>query len=185
MSSYFEPPNNKPFETSPAFFRPEVLDKYKNNPDIYQLHGREIHKIDGWGLRTFDVNEEGQVHTYLCYLGDLPYEEQLYWKSFNEEPKGSISKRAYETDFEGKWSELMNPVEVLKHLLENVRTELPLLFPRLTSQDIAKLHRVLTDNRKQWGETLLQLDQLIVELLDKKQTQTLAKAYGTAPKVMI
>lgn len=182
MSSYFEPPNNKPFETSPAFFRPEVLDKYKNNPDLYELRDRQVYKIDGWSLRTYDVNEEGQVHTYLRYLADLPYEEQFYWKSFNEKPKGSTSKRAYETDFEGKWSELTNPAEVLKHLLENVKAELPLLFPRLTTQDVTRLHQVLTDNRKQWGDALLQLDQLIVESLDKGQVQELARAHNCLDK---
>lgn len=54
MSSYFESSNDKPFETSPAFFRPEVLDKYKNNPDLYELKDRRIYKIDGWGLKTYE-----------------------------------------------------------------------------------------------------------------------------------
>lgn len=124
------------------------------------------------------MNEEGQVHTYLCYLADLPYEEQLYWKSFNEKPNGSISRRAYETDFEGRWSNRSNPAEALKHLLEDAKNELPFLFLSLTAQDIAKLHRVLTDNRKQWGDALLQLDQTIVESLDKKQVQEKAKELG-------
>jgi hypothetical protein len=38
----------------------------------------------GWSLRDFDTNEAGQVHAYICDLRNLPYQEQLYWKSFNE-----------------------------------------------------------------------------------------------------
>lgn len=35
---------------------------------------------------------------------DLPIAEQRYWKAFNEAPKAGISKRAFETDFQGEWS---------------------------------------------------------------------------------
>jgi hypothetical protein len=45
------------------------------------------------GNCTFDINDEGQVHTYLRYLRDLPYKGQLYWKAFNE-AASSIKRRS-------------------------------------------------------------------------------------------
>lgn len=36
FANYFQQ-SNLPFETSPIFFKAEVLDKYKNNPDKYDL----------------------------------------------------------------------------------------------------------------------------------------------------
>ena len=80
-----------PFELSPAFFRPEVLSKYKADSEKYQLHERTISCRGTWSLQSYDINEAGQVHTYLVYLRHLPYEEQLHWKAHNEAPKGTIS----------------------------------------------------------------------------------------------
>jgi len=37
---YFEPDSALPFQTSPVFFRPEVLDKYKADPDKYRSFTR-------------------------------------------------------------------------------------------------------------------------------------------------
>jgi hypothetical protein len=61
-----------PFETSPAFFRAEVLQKYKADSDKYRLEDRSIDCRGAWHLKTYDINEAGQVHTYVCYLRDLP-----------------------------------------------------------------------------------------------------------------
>jgi hypothetical protein len=72
-----------PFELSPAFFKPDVLLKYKADSEKYRLEDRSISCRGAWHLQTYDVNEAGQVHTYLVYLRNLPYEEQLYWKSYN------------------------------------------------------------------------------------------------------
>jgi len=81
-----------PWEISPAFFSPEVLHRFKSDPEKYTLEDRSIHCRNAWSLKTYDINEAGQVHTYIGYLQLLPYEEQLYWKAFNEWPKASISK---------------------------------------------------------------------------------------------
>ena len=86
LDSYFRD-TGKPFEVSPVFFNPEVLTKYKSNHEKYDLDDRHIHCYGAWSLKTYSINEEGQVHTYLCYLGQLPYKEQLHWKQYNEEPK--------------------------------------------------------------------------------------------------
>ena len=57
-----------PWEISPAFFRPEVLVRYKNDPEKYSFRGRGISCRNAWHLETLDINEEGQVHTYIGYL---------------------------------------------------------------------------------------------------------------------
>ena len=107
-----------PFEVSPAFFRPDVLLRYKSDSDKYTLQDRSISCRGAWHLQTYDINEAGQVHTYIVYLRSLPYEEQLYWKAHNEAPKASISKRAFRSDFEGRWE---NEYDALQNLREEVR----------------------------------------------------------------
>ncbi|MCL4806115.1 MAG: hypothetical protein KJ046_17605, partial [Anaerolineae bacterium] len=73
--------NTLPFELSPAFFRPEVLLKYKADRDKYTVGERDVSCRAAWHLEAIDVNEAGQVHAYICYLRHLPYEEQLHWLS--------------------------------------------------------------------------------------------------------
>ena len=87
-TNYFRADGNSlPFELSPAFFRPDVLLKYKSDTGKYVVDERDIRCRSAWELRGIDVNKAGQVHAYICDLRKLPYEEQLYWKSFNEQPK--------------------------------------------------------------------------------------------------
>src|SRR6185437_4742784 len=83
LSNYFQPESSLPLEMSPAFFNSEVLHRYKADPVKYDLEERGISCRGAWSLRTYDVNKEGQVHSYLRYLGELPYKEQLYWQAFN------------------------------------------------------------------------------------------------------
>ncbi len=104
-TNYFQAcENSLPFEISPAFFRPEVLSQYEADRDKYTIdeRGRTIRCRNAWILKSFDVNEAGQIHAYICDLRNLPYQEQLHWLSFNEEPKADISQSAFTHDFEGK-----------------------------------------------------------------------------------
>lgn len=63
MANYFTP-SVLPFETSPAFFRPEVLDRYKADPDKYEINPWMIRCRAAWSLR-YGINDEKQVHVYL------------------------------------------------------------------------------------------------------------------------
>ncbi len=105
-----------PFDISPIFFKAEVLDKYKNNPDKYDLTERNISCRGGWSLQTYDINEHNQVHTYAVYLARLPYKEQLHWLQYNEEPKGGISKRAFQTDIEGQFTTETSMLDQLQRI---------------------------------------------------------------------
>jgi hypothetical protein len=114
LSNYFQPESNLPLEMSPVFFRGEVLHRYKADTEKYELMDRSIYCRGTWSLQTYDINDAGQVHTYLRYLRDLPYKEQLYWQSFNEWPKAPLSKRAITTDFKGEFYDEYDPLNSLK-----------------------------------------------------------------------
>jgi hypothetical protein len=123
MASYFDKDSPLPFQTSPVFFNPAVLDRYKADPEKYTLEHRSISCRNSWDLKTYDVNEAGQVHTYIKYLGDLPHSEQIYWRAFNEKPKAGISKRAYTTDFEGSFDEEPDSLRDLQRLLTEIHAD--------------------------------------------------------------
>jgi len=162
LGNYFVE-SDLPYATTPVFFRPEVLLKYKGDTDKYQIQQRSISCHHAWHLETYDVNEAGQVHTYLIYLSYLPYEEQLYWKSFNEPPKGPISRRAIQTDFKGEWDTEYDPLESLKRILHDLH-EAHVPWWTLREEDlIEKVHYPVTTSADEWAKEIHALDKILVE----------------------
>jgi hypothetical protein len=156
-----------PFEVTSAFFRPEVLQRYKADTAKYRVDERSINCRGAWSLKTYDINDAGQVHTYLVYLRDLPFSEQLYWKSFNEKPKGSISKRAFTTDIEGDFFTEYNALQSLLHILKGLDKKVQWWALKDGSLP-SNIHYPATQVADEWAEAILRLDQLVVEGLNTK-----------------
>jgi hypothetical protein len=180
LSNYFQPESNLPLEMSPVFFRGEVLMRYKADPDKYELHDRSIYCRGTWSLRTYDINDAGQVHTYLRYLRDLPYNEQVYWQSFNEWPKGELSKRAITTDFMGEVYTEYDSLNSVKHkvaMLDETRPEW--WNPR--GEALAKALRYpVTTSPAEWANEILGLDQLVGEGFQPKPLRAMVAKSGRA-----
>lgn len=168
LASYFEKDSPLPLQISPVFFGPQVLDKYKADPEKYKLEHRSISCRNSWHLQTYDINEAGQVHTYIKYLGDLPYSEQLYWKAFNERPKASISRRAFTTDILGSFDVEPDGLRDLQGILQKLDSEKPKWFVLREPELVAQLHYPLTDSSKVWGDTLTALAKCVTEGLEKR-----------------
>jgi hypothetical protein len=181
LANYFTK-SDLPFEITPAFFKPEVLQKYKADSAKYKLDERSISCRGAWSLQTYDINEAGQVHTYLIYLSRLPYEEQLYWKSFNERPRASISKRAYQTDFEGQFSSEFDPFSHLKHHLRELHSAEVQWWVLRADELFDKAHQPVTSSATEWGNDLLALDQLLVEGFDERWLRQQATRLGRNPE---
>ncbi len=167
LANYFTE-SDLPFEITPAFFKPEVMLKYKSDRAKYYLEDRSVGCRGSWHLETFDINAAGQVHTYLIYLSRLPYEEQLHWKQFNEEPKAPISERAYTTDFEGNFYDGYDPLLSLKYKLEELNRRNPGWWTLRNDDLIKKTHYPFTASKDEWAEELLNLDQLLIEGFEEK-----------------
>lgn len=163
-TNYFEAHGNSlPFELSPAFFRPDVILKYKTDKDKYTVGERDITCRAAWHLQAFDVNEAGQVFAYICYLRNLPYAEQLHWQSYNEAPKAGISERAITNDFKGEFTTFKDP---LREVLSIVRSWQDTSVPWWTLREDRLLERVstpLTTSRDEWAEAFMDLAKLVVE----------------------
>lgn len=173
LGNYFVK-SDLPFEISPVFFRPEVLLKYKADSDKYHIQDRSITCRNAWHLQTYDVNDAGQVFTYLKYLSQLPYDEQLYWKSFNDAPKGPISKRAFQTDFEGSWDLQYDPLESLKQLLRELH-EVCVPWWKLRDEALTdKVHYPVTKSADEWAKEIHALDKLLVEGFETRQLRSRA-----------
>lgn len=178
LASYFEKESPLPFQITPAFFKPEVLTKYKNDPNKYTLENRSITCREAWHLETYDINDAGQVHTYLRYLSYLPYSEQLHWKQYNERPKSPISKRAFKTDFDGDWDTSYEPLQSLKSILNQLIEQKCSWWEITDKKLLEQVHYVHTDSIKEWGDELLALHQLVVEGFNRKHLKQLLESTG-------
>lgn len=177
LSNYFQK-SDLPWEISPAFFRPEVLHRFKADPEKFSLEDRSITCRNAWHLKSYDMNEAGQVHAYIGDLASLPYEEQLYWQSFNEWPKGMISKRAHQTDIVGDWDLSYEPLSELKHTISKMEKTPPAWWkPRGTALSDAVRYPA-TDSIKEWGDEVLALDQYLVEGFLQKPLGEIAQVGG-------
>lgn len=178
LSNYFQPESDLPLEMSPAFFSAEVLHKYKSDPAKYTLSDRSINCRGAWSLTTYDVNEVGQVHTYLRYLAYLPYQEQVYWQSFNEWPKGSLSRRAISTDFMGEWSTDYDPLHAVKRKVERLDDSSPVWWKRRGSEVARAVHYPVTGSESEWADAVLAFDQLVIEGFQDKPLKKIALEMG-------
>lgn len=180
LANYFTK-SNLPFEITPAFFKPEVLTKYKSDTEKYKLQSRSVECRGAWYLKTFDINAAGQVHTYLIYLSHLPYGEQLHWKQYNERPKAPLSARAIKTDFEGRFYEEYDSLLSLKDKLSKLdQANVP--WWKLRDRDAPdRVHYPFTLSKDEWAEEILNLDQLLVEGFQEKWLRQKAKSLGQNP----
>jgi len=168
-TNYFEASNNDlPFDFSPAYFRPEVLSKYKTDREKYIIGDRDISCRTAWTLRSYDVNEAGQVFAYICDLRHLPYSELLHWKSFNELPKGGISKRAFINDFKGDFVDFEHPRnETLSILREWQRHNFSWWRPH-EEELFDRANPPISSSKDEWAEAFMDLAKLIIEGFDLK-----------------
>ncbi|MDG4879223.1 hypothetical protein P9273_29530 [Mesorhizobium sp. WSM4935] len=172
-TNYFEAGgNDMPYELSPAFFRPEVLSKYKTDREKYTVHERDIDCRTSWTLRGYDVNDAGQVFAYICYLRNLPFNEQLHWKSFNEPPKASISERAYINDFKGEYVTFRHPRAETLSILARWR-ESEVGWWTLRDEDLLdRANPPISSSKDEWAEAIMDLSKLVVEGFDTKSLRS-------------
>ena len=175
LDSYFTD-SGKPFQTSPAFFKPDVLLKYKQDPEKYTLDQRHIGCRNSWSLQSYDINEAGQVFTYICDLGDLPHSEQLHWKQYNERPKAGISERALKTDFKAEWDLSYEPLSELKSSLEELSKIKSEFWTCRDTSLYSQLNYVVSDSIKEWSDEIQTLDKLVIEGLNYSHLKKLGQS---------
>jgi hypothetical protein len=154
------------------------LTKYKADPDKYDLSDRSITCRNAWHLKTFDINEAGQVHTYIGYLQHLPFKEQQYWKLYNEWPKAGLSKRTIDTDFKGEWTSESDPLQSLRYAVSELDRDPPSWWRARGSQLRDRVHYPVTTSSKEWADELLALDQMVVEGFVATELRKIAVAAG-------
>ena len=178
LSNYFQPESRLPLQMSPVFFRAEVIQKYKSDSAKYELTDWSILCRGAWHLQTYHYNDAGQVHTYIRYLGYLPYQEQLYWQSFNEWPKGPLSRRAIFNDFMGKISPDYDSLYAVKNKVERLDGSPPGWWDPRGRKLSRLVHYPITDSNEEWSNAILLFDQLLIEGFNHRSLKEIATKMG-------
>jgi hypothetical protein len=180
-TNYFDASENDlPYELSPAFFRPEVLSKYKTDREKYAVRERDISCRAAWTLRGYDVNDAGQVFAYIVYLRNLPYSELLHWKSFNEPPKDGISERAYINDFKGEFVTFRHPRSETLSILQRWR-KLGVAWWILRDEDLLdRANPPISSSKDEWADAIMDLSKLVVEGFETKPIRATLDTRGVS-----
>lgn len=110
LADYFGKNKDSSHYLTPVYFDKSVLLKYFGSPSEYEVQDSVIHKNGFWRLR-FDNNSSGHVCVFLGDLGrDIPYSEQVYWRSFNIPPEGrEMSSTYFDRSMLGSFAEAQSP----------------------------------------------------------------------------
>lgn len=74
-----------------------------------------------WGM-TLDNHLEDRVVAWLGDLGrDLPYTEQLYWRSYNIVPTGGVSETFFKRQILAEFTDFDRPEHVFKYLFHELK----------------------------------------------------------------
>lgn len=180
LSNYFVD-RGSPHSLTPVYFKKEVLSKYYQEPRRYRVDDAVLRCLDLWSL-LIDITEEDLVQVWLKDLGDIPFKEQLYWRTFNVVPRGSITEHRWKRDFLAQPANPVdNPVFYFKKafteaqnlFLEKYGTTLFLDLNEKDSHVYGTLHLPLTEEWKELDEQVQGLakitsDSLNVKFLQKK-----------------
>lgn len=161
-----------------TYFKKEVLNKYYNEPNKYQVDGFSV------GSKFFrlkiDNNVDEYIPVFLTNLRMLPEMEQLHWKQYNIPPKEgmNISRTYYRTMIEGQWAEQPETVDLLfksKYKSFNKKWEKKFgwkLYKPLSKTDehlFTALHKITSNNVKAFCEQTLTIVKLTIDRLNEKE----------------
>lgn len=187
LANYFGKNRGAPQYLTPVFFQREVLRKYYENSDRYEVEDGGIRCATLWLLRA-DTNHADHVVVYLGDLGrDLPFSEQRHWRSYNIPPEGrTLSTTAFRRDFLGEFADADLAEHRFKYAYAAVDEAWRIafgwpLFKELHPDDrhvLRSLRLPLANTASEFDSQILHLAKLVVDSLNEEQIIAPLQAVG-------
>lgn len=166
---------------TPVHFRKQVLDKYFQQPSKYSVEDSMLWCGSLWSIQI-DNHHEEKVCAWLGDLGrDLPYQEQLHWRSFNIPPQGGVSKTYFRRQILAQFADSERP----EHLFVNRYSQLQrdcsdhLGWQALLPLDAGDAYYIksvripASDEQRDFDELVLGLTKLLIDSLNEKELNKL------------
>lgn len=181
LSDYFGADPGAPHYLTPVHFRKQVLDKYYQQSSKFSVEDGYLRCGRLWGM-MMDNHHEDRVVAWLGDLGrDLPYEEQLHWRSHNIAPAGGVSQTYFKRQLLAQATDSDRPEHIFKsrynEFLETCQRKLGcmLLLP-LSQDDLHYFEGVRVpagDEQKDFDDLVLALAKILVDSLNENELSKL------------
>jgi hypothetical protein len=168
-----------PHFLTPVHFRRNVLQKYYDNPQKYEVTDGSVRCGSKWSLRI-DNDRPDRVIVWLGDLGQcLTEAERLNWQHHNVVPEGGISRTSYLRNIQGMFANPEMPDLAFKHLYRTINEGWEKHFgfslflpPHKRDEHVFKtLHVPLDDNRAEFDAQILSLAKLLIDSLNEAALQ--------------
>jgi hypothetical protein len=126
---------------------------------------------------TMDNHHDDRVVAWLGDLGrDLPYEEQLHWRSFNVPPAGAASETFIRRQLLAQFAKSERPEHLFPQQYEKLKDLCtkslgwPLLLP-LTAEDVHHFRGIRvpsSDEQKDFDDLVQSLTKILIDSLNEK-----------------
>jgi len=181
LANFFGANPEVPNYLTPVHFRKQVLDKYFQQPSKYSVEDSMLWCGSLWSMQI-DNHHEDKVCAWLGDLGrDLPFQEQLHWRSFNIHPQGSVSETYFRRQILAQFADSERPehlfVKRYAQLQRDCREHLgwQILLP-LDAGDayfIKSVRIPASDEQRDFDELVLGLTKLLIDSLNEKELNKL------------
>lgn len=181
LSNFFGANPDAPNYLTAVHFRKQVLDKYFQQPSKYSVEDSILRCGSLWSIQI-DNHHDDKVCAWLGDLGrDLPYQEQLHWRSFNIPPKGGVSKTYFRRQILAQFADSERPEHLFINQYDQLQKDCTdmlgwqLLLP-LDAGDsyyIKSIRIPASDEQRDFDELVLGLTKILIDSLNEKELNKL------------
>ncbi|WP_244671538.1 hypothetical protein [Actinomyces succiniciruminis] len=176
LANYFGANPDAPHYLTPVFFKPDVMQKYYDNPSLYSVGDGGLSCAQLWHVQI-DNDDPTFVAVFLGDLGrDVPQGEWSHWLSYNVPPTQKMSETNFRRSILGQFTTSKNPEHHFKTSYEELnriwerRWGWP-LYREATHNDkdvIRRLRIPVNDTSTEFQAQLLNLALILVDLLNER-----------------
>ena len=181
LADYFGGNQDAPHYLTSVSFRKQVLDKYYQQPSKYEISDGILRCGSLWGIQI-DNHHDDKVCAWLGDLGrDLPYKEQLHWKTYNIVSESGVSQTYFRQQILNRPTDSGRPEHIFQRRLGELEKACqeqlgwPLILPLKPSDKhhFQSIRVPSTDEQRDFDELVLGLAKILIDSLNEEQLKTL------------
>lgn len=175
LANYFGKNPDAPHYLTPVFFKPEVLKRYYDDPDVYSVRDGRLTCGSLWSVQI----DNGSPLALMVFLGDIgrdiPSTHRDHWRAYNIPPVSKMSESTYRRSFLAQFAETENPEHIFKNAYMAIQRAWIDnwgwgLYREAEGSDAGLIQRVripLNDTDVEFEAQLLNLAKLLIDLLNE------------------
>ena len=177
LNNYFGSNPDAPMYLTPVFFKRDVLQKYVNKPELYEIRDGYLSCQSLWSIEI-DNHHKNCIAVYLGDLGRyLPEIEHGYWKSYNIVGEEGVSQVSFQRNFcnvftesnmeEHKFQDFYG--SLIKQWNEKYGWDLYLPLSEEDQYNLTQIRIPLVESQLEFDQLVLSLVKVLIDSLNEKQ----------------